>query len=167
MSTEFSAQGSIELTQHGTASALVQAIMTRSEKDPLANFQDVHAELHGQTLWLDVYGTSFSCHDQLQTTLAKLARLSVRPFAITGDAEGDGFTWYFGPNRRETTAFEVRSKATAVAMQLRALKRRMSRNSDPRLARLQDAVGECAQTLQSAVKGCALPIERTGVRSKV
>jgi hypothetical protein len=167
MSTEFSAQGSIELTPHGTASALVQAIMTRSGKVPLANFEDVHAELHGQSLRLDVYGTSFSCHDQLQTAVSKLARFAVRPFAIAGATEGDGFTWYFGPNRRETTAFELTSKATAVAMQLKALKRRMTRNRDRRLARLQDAVGECAQTLQSAVKGCAVHIERTSVRAKV
>jgi len=152
MSTEFSAQGSIELTPHGTASALVQAIMTRSEKDPLANFQDVHAELHGQTLWLDAYGTSFGCHDQLRTTLAKLARLAVRPFAMTGATEGDTFTWYFGPNRRETAAFELTRKATALVQQLAELRRRMSQTSDPRLALLQSTVRECAQTLQGAVK---------------
>jgi hypothetical protein len=152
MSTEFSAQGSIDLTHQGAASDLVQAIMTRSEEDPLANFQDVHAELHGHTLWLDVYGTSFSCHDQLRTTLAKLARLAVRPFAMTGATEGDTFTWYFGPNRRETAAFEVTSKATALVQQLAELRRRMTQTSDPRLALLQSTVRECTQTLQGAVK---------------
>jgi hypothetical protein len=152
MSTEFSAQGSIDLTNEGAASGLVQAIMTRSEEDPLTNFQDVHTELHGHTFWLDVYGTSFSCHDQLRTTLAKLARLAVRPFAMTGATEGDTFTWYFGPNRRETAAFEVTSKATALVQQLADLRRRMTQTSDPRLARLQSTVRECTQTLRGAVK---------------
>ena len=152
MSTEFSAQGSIDLTTQGAASDLVQAIMTRSAEEPLAKFQDVHAELDDHTLWLDVYGTSFSCHDQLRTTLAELARLAVRPFAMTGATEGDTFTWYFGPNRRETAAFEVTSKATALVQQLAELRRRMSRTSDPRLALLQSTVRECTRTLQGAVK---------------
>ena len=152
MSTEFSAQGSIELSQPGVKSEFLQAILTRSEKDPLANFEDVHADLRGQRLRLDVYGTSFSCHDQLQTTVSKLARFAERPFVITGVTEGDTFTWYFGPNRRETAAFEVTSRAAAVAQELAELRRRMRRRSDPQFARLQSTVRECAQMLQRAVR---------------
>jgi hypothetical protein len=152
MSTEFTAQSAIELTQDAADSALVQAIVTRSEADPFTSFEDVHAELRGVTLWLDVYGTSFNCHDQMRATLARLARFAVRPFAVTGVAEGEEVAWYFGPRRRDTIAFEMVTKASAIAQQLGELRGRMTRNTDPRLSALQSTVRECTRLLQRAVK---------------
>ena len=162
MSTEFTAQGVIELTRHAAGSALVQAMVARSKGDPFTSFEDVHAELDGRTLWLDVYGTSFNCYDQLREVLTKLAKLAVHPFAVTGTAEGEGFTWYFGYSRRETAAFEITSKAVAVAHQLVELRKRMKRNSDPQLTVLQGAVQECAQMLQRAVR----PVGGTNARTR-
>jgi hypothetical protein len=112
----------------------------------------MYTRLNGRTLWLDVYGTSFNCHDQMHATLTELARFAARPFAVTGVAEGEDFAWYFGPSRRDTAAFEIASKASAIADQLRELRRRMTRNTDPRLAPLQSAVRECTRLLQRAVK---------------
>jgi hypothetical protein len=152
MSTEFTAQSAIELTPHAAESPLAQSILTRAEDDPLRSFEDVHAELDGSTLWLDVYGTSFNCYDQLRAVLGKLARLAAQPFAVTGTAEGEGFTWYFGHSRRETAAFEITSKANAVAHELLGLRERMKRNADPEFAALRGALRECAQLLQRAVR---------------
>ena len=97
MSTEFTAHGAIELTRHGAGSAFVQTLVTRWQDYPLGSFEDVHVELDGHTLWLDVYGTSFSCHDRLRAALVKFARLAETPFAVTGSAEGEGFTCTSGP----------------------------------------------------------------------
>jgi hypothetical protein len=152
MSTEFTAQSVIELTPHAAESPLVQSILTRAEDDPLRSFEDVHAELDGSTLWLDVYGTSFNCYDQLRAVLSRLARRAGQPFAVTGTAEGEGFTWYFGQSRRETTAFEITSKASAVAHQLLELRERMKRNTDPEFPALRGALRKCAQLLQRAVR---------------
>ena len=151
MSTEFTAQSVIELTPDAAESPLVQSIVAREEDDPLRSFEDVHAELDASTLWLDVYGTSFNCYDQLRAVLTKLVRLAAHPFAVTGTAEGEGFTWYFGHSRRETAAFEIASKAGAIAQQLLELRERMKRNTDPDLAALRGAVRECQQVLERAV----------------
>ena len=150
MSTEFTAQGVIELAPHAAESPLVQSIVAREEDDPLRSFEDVHAELDGSTLWMDVYGTSFNCYDQLRAVLTRLARLAAQPFAATGTAEGEGFTWYFGQSRRETAAFEITSKASAIAQQLLELRERMKRNTNPELAALRGAVRECVQLLERA-----------------
>ena len=137
MSTEFAAQGVIELAAPAAESALVQSIVTRGEGDPLRSFEDVHAELQDRAMWLDVYGTSFHCHDQLRAVLARLARLAAQPFAMTGTAEGEPFAWYFGWSRREGPTFELTSKAGAIADQVRALSRRTRRSTDPRLLALR------------------------------
>ena len=164
MSTEFTAQGVIELTPQAADAALVQSIVTREEDHPLRSFEDVHAELDGSTLWLDVYGTSFNCYDQLRAVLTKLARLAARPFSVTGTAEGESFTWYLGHSRRETAAFEISSKARAVAYQLLELRKRMKRNTDPELAALRGVVQECAQLLQRAVRPVGKPSRTRGAR---
>ena len=164
MSTEFTAQGVIELTPQAAESALVQSIVTREEENSLQSFEDVHAELDSRTLWLDVYGTSFNCYDQLRAVLTKLARLAAHPFAVTGTAEGEDFTWYFGHSRRETAAFEITSRAGAVAHQLMELRERMKRNTDPELAALRGVVQECAQLLQRAVRPVGKPSRTRGAR---
>src|SRR5207249_2531307 len=83
------------------------------------------------------------------------------PFAVTGSAEGEGFTWYFGPSHHETAALEVTSRSAVIADQLRELRRRLQRNSDPRLAALRDAVKECVQVLQCAGRPLRDRNERT------
>jgi hypothetical protein len=166
MSTEFTAQSVIELTPHAAESPLVQSILTRAEGDPLRSFEDVHAELDGSTLWLDVYGTSFNCYDQLRAVLSKLARRSGQPFAVTGTAEGDGFTWYFAHSRRETHAFEMTSKARAIAEQLLELRERMKRDTDPELGALRSAVRECVHLLQPAITAASDMNARTGSARK-
>jgi len=166
MSTEFTAQSVIELTSDAAGSPLVQSIVAREEDDPLRSFEDVHAQLDGRTLWLDVYGTSFNCYDELRMVFTKLARLAAHPFAVTGTAEGEGFTWYFGHSRRETAAFEITSKAGAVTHQLLELRERMKRNTDPQLAALGGAVRECAQLLGRAVRAVGDMNARTGSARK-
>src|SRR5437763_8257546 len=110
MSTEFTAHGAIELTLHGAGSAFVQTLVTRWQDDPLASFEDVHVELDGHTLWLDVYGTSFSCHDRPPCGARQVRETGRDPFCRDRVRRGRRLHLYFGPSRHETAALEVTSR---------------------------------------------------------